>query len=93
MHTLVISSVSHIVVICWHLLIKLTFQSMCNLHLSAYVIPPTASTVTSPGYPRNYPNSYSRTWTLRVEASQTVVLKIDDFYTESDYDLFCVSIF
>jgi Zn-dependent metalloprotease len=43
-------------------------------------------TVTSPNYPNNYGDNFSKTWCIDAPAGTTATLKFDAFETESGYD-------
>jgi len=49
-----------------------------------------AATLITPGYPGNYPNSVSYTYTLRAPAGQQIILSFLSFATEAIYDLVSV---
>ncbi|XP_063297188.1 CUB and sushi domain-containing protein 1 [Pelobates fuscus] len=46
----------------------------------------SSGVILSPGYPENYPNSQTCSWTIKVEAGYNVTIFVDTFQSEKQFD-------
>ncbi|XP_078494028.1 scavenger receptor cysteine-rich domain-containing protein DMBT1-like [Ciona intestinalis] len=66
----------------------ITTASSCGFNA---VATSTSQPITSPNYPRNYPNNADCTWTITASDGMRVQLNLKRFSTESSYDYLTIS--